>query len=119
MRTFFLAILFALFVPSDSVGQSVQTFVHDFGEYKIYQRVGSAGSVTWITTVKIKGRECKQMFVSPVKITDNRIVFQGGTTWKLRKAEGGMKIEFPDERVVKYKFTDENPLRYCGGKREI
>lgn len=119
MRTFFLAILFALLTPVLAAGQSVQTFVHDFGEYKIYQRVGSAESVTWITTVKIKSRECKQMFVSPVKITDNRIVFRGGTVWKLRKAEDGMKIEFPNERVVKYEFTDENPLRYCGGKQEI
>lgn len=121
MRTFFLVALFAFFTTFPAVGQSVQTFVHDFGEHKIYQRFGKIRSTTWVTTIKIEDRQCKQMFVSLVNIKDNRVVFkQGGTVWKLQETEGGMNIEFPDGNKIKYKpVSGKTPIRYCTKGKEI
>lgn len=116
-KSFLFVILFA-FLTVPALGQSTQTFVHEFEDHKIYQRIGSAKSVTWVTTVKIKDRQCKRMFVSPVEITDNRIVFQGDTVWKIAKAKGGIEITFPNDKTVKYKPADTNPLQYCKGGRE-
>jgi len=121
MRTLFLAILFILFTTFPAAGQSVQTFVHDFGEHKIYQRFGNAEGTTWVTTIKIEDRQCKQMFVSLVDIQDNRVVFkQGGTVWKLQETKGGMNIEFPDGNTVKYRLSSgKAPLLYCTKGKEI
>lgn len=117
MRTLFLSVLFFFSVPLMALGQSVQTFVHDFGEHKVYQRFGNIRGTTWVTTIKIKDRQCKQMLVSLVEIEDKKIVFKrGGTVWKLQKFEDGIRIEFPSGRAVKYKPTDsEVPMRYCSG----
>lgn len=100
-----------------AAGQSVQTFVHDFGEYKVYQRFGNIRGTTWATTIKIKNRQCKHMLVSLVEIEDEKIVLKrGGTVWKLRRFEDGIKTEFPSGRAVKYKPADgEVPMQYCAG----
>lgn len=122
MRTLFLSVLFFFFVPLMAFGQSVQTFVHDFGEHKVYQRFGNIRGTTWVTTIKIKDRQCKQMFVSLVEIENEKIVFKrGGTVWKLQEFEDGIRIEFPSGRQVKYKPADgEVPMQYCvGSGKEI
>jgi hypothetical protein len=122
MKNYFLVLAFLTLMVGTSNAQSIQTFVYDFGEHKTYLRVGSSNidkSVSWVTTVKIKDHQCKQIYVSPVKITDNRIVFEGGTVWKVSKAKRGIKIIFPSQETVKYKLTDENPLQYCKRKRGI
>ncbi len=115
MRTLFLSVLFFFFASMMALGQSVQTFVHDFGEHKVYQRFGNIRGTTWVTTIKIKDRQCKQMFVSLVEIENEKIVFKrGDTVWKLQELEDGIKIEFPSGRAVKYKPADgEVPMQYC------
>ena len=121
MRTFFLSILFLAMAAAPTAAQSVQTFVHDFGEHKVYQRFGNFQSTTWVTTIKIENHQCKQMFVSLVEIEDEKIVFKrGGTVWKLQRAENGINIKFPDDRVVNYEPADGKvPMRYCSGGKEI
>jgi hypothetical protein len=116
MKKTFFVILFALFtVPA--MGQGAQTFVHDFGDYKIYHKVGNIrGADSFLISAKIKDRDCKELKVSPVKITDNAIVFIRGTedtAWKLEEKENGVLFKFPNGVEKVYKPTDFKPLKLC------
>lgn len=122
MKKIFLVILFAFFA-APAMGQSTQTFVHDFGDYKVYQTLGNFEDVSWITTAKIKDRSCERVHVSPVEVSGDSIIFEQGktdTVWRTQYTEdGGVVFKFPNGENVKYETADLNPRKYCGEGREI
>lgn len=117
MRKLLVAFVLCFFFTLPAMGQSMQSFVHDFGDFKVYHTFAQIESVTFVETAKIQDGVCKKVFVSPVDIKDTRVVFSGGTVWKLRKAEDGIEVETPLDDGLLFKPAKLDPVKLCAEKK--
>jgi hypothetical protein len=113
MKKFFFAFVFLFFMASPAAGQSMQSFVHDFGEYKVYHTFGQVETVSFVESAKFVDGVCRQVYTSPVKFKSSKVVFRGGTVWKIEKRKNGLFINTPVGDGNLYKPAKISPMKLC------
>jgi len=86
-----------------------RTFRHEFENRTVYLEVAEH----WIEVWSVTDEGC-MMYPSSPEATDTALRFKGGTTWKLARAEKGIKVMFPEGRTVMYNRTEREPEQICG-----
>jgi len=60
-------------------------------------------------------RNGEPMFVpGSVEYDGDTVRFPRGTEWRVEKAEGAMKITFPEGRTLRYEQSEESARQACG-----
>jgi hypothetical protein len=112
MKKLILATLLCLFaIPA--MGQT-KSFVHDFGDYKVYQTFGKLEATSFVQTSKVVDNVCKKTFTLPVEFKGGKIIFSEDTAWQVKSSENGIYLKTSlNDNWIAYAEAEIDPMELC------
>jgi hypothetical protein len=124
MKRLLLTLVLCL-LTSVAAGQPAR-YVHNFEDHKVYIHVGHTEDVSWVRTIRWAEHQCKRVLVSPVDYEKNgKIVFPGGTVWKVEHTGEGLRVHIPKmeekggKTPIHYKESEKTLSDLCAKKEGI